>query len=421
MLSNKHKMAKRLEGTDKNVWVEFSQMTLEHKALNLGQGFPDFFPPDHVRRALVETANSTNQMLYQYTRSYGHPRLVKALSDTFSPMYDRQINQNTEAVVTIGAYGALFGAVQGLVNPEDEVIIIEPYFDCYEPMVKVAGGTPVFIPLRSTKNSSPLSSADWKLDPVELESKFNEKTKAIFLNNPNNPVGKVYSMEELNMVADLCKKYDVLVFADEVYEWLIYHPNQHIKIATLPDMWERTLTIGSAGKTFSVTGWKLGWALGPENLIHALQCVHQNCAYTCPTPTQEAVARAFEYELSLMGKPECYYNSLPAQLNPKRDRTAKFISEVGMVPIIPEGGYFMVADFSQIDVDLGSEDDESKDYRFVKWLMREKKLAGIPTSAFYSQQNKHLAENLIRFCFSKEDSTLEKAEEIIKKWKESPN
>jgi kynurenine--oxoglutarate transaminase/cysteine-S-conjugate beta-lyase/glutamine--phenylpyruvate transaminase len=341
----------------------------------------------------------------------------------FSPLVGHQIDPNKEIVVTVGAYESLFCAILGHVNPGDEVIIIEPFYDCYVPMTKIAGGTPVYVPLRNkaTQGDSVSSSEDWVLDEAELASKFNNKTKAIIINTPNNPLGKVYKRSELEMIAELAKKYDTLVIMDEVYEWLTFKGYEHVRMASLPGMWDRTITIGSAGKTFSVTGWKLGWTYGPQQLIRNLQTIHQNTVYCCATPAQEAVARGFELEMKRLTSPECYFRSLPAMLESKRDKMAAFLKEVGMNPIIPEGGYFMMADYtplaSKVNFDDGSA--ESKDYKFVKWLTREKKLAGIPPTAFYSEEHKHLGENYIRFCFIKEDSTLEKAEVIIKEMKKS--
>ncbi|KAK2191582.1 hypothetical protein NP493_50g00009 [Ridgeia piscesae] len=376
-----------------------------------------FLPPNSVTDALAKVVSANNHAFHQYTRGFGHPRLVRALADTYGKVMDRSINPNTEILVSVGAYGALFYAVQGLINPGDEAILIEPYFDCYEPMLKVAGGVPVYIPLKpEVTGKKTRSSADWKLDPDELASKFNEKTKVIFLNNPNNPLGKVYSRSELEMIAELCKKHDVVVFADEVYEWLVYEPSKHIKIATLPGMWERTITIGSGGKMFSATGWKIGWAIGPPYLISCLQTMHQNSNYTISTPLQEAMAMGMEHELPLIGKKECYYSVLPAQIRPKRDRIIKLLSEVGMIATVPDGTYFVVADFSNLDVKLDETSSEPKDYQFTKWLISHKKLAAIPVGAFYSPGNKHLAENLVRFTYIKEDSTLDKLETIIKNW-----
>jgi len=415
-------MAKRVEGHVESVWVEFGRMAAENQAVNLGQGFPDFFPPSFVTESIKDVANSSNPFSYQYTRGYGNPRLVKAVAELYTKLMGRPVDLYKEILITCGAYESLFCAHQGLVNPGDEVIIIEPFFDCYEPMIKVCGGVPVAVPLRPTKNGkngSVLTSEDWKLDVDELSSKFNKKTKAIIVNNPNNPLGKVFSLEELQMISELCIKHNVICISDEVYEWLVYKPKQHIRIATLPGMWDRTVTIGSAGKTFSVTGWKTGWSIGPQHLINAMCMIHQNSVYTCITPIQEAVANCFEHELKRMDTPQGYWNELPAELLPKRDMMAAFLAEVGMVPTIPEGGYFMLADISNIDFKEDPTSSEMRDSQFVKWLTKNKKLATIPTSVFYMDEHKHLAKNLVRFCFIKEDSTLEKAAGILREWKKS--
>nr|XP_022917579.1 kynurenine--oxoglutarate transaminase 3 isoform X1 [Onthophagus taurus]XP_022917580.1 kynurenine--oxoglutarate transaminase 3 isoform X1 [Onthophagus taurus] len=416
---NKFDLPERYVGNDKSVWVEYIQLALEHKPLNLGQGFADFAPPDYITKALADISQGPNVLLHQYTRGFGHPRLITALSKLYSKLIGREINPQTEILVTSGAYEALYACINGHIETGDEVIIMDPYFDCYDPMVRTAGGIPKSIPLRLKKTSGPISSADWVLDPQELEALFNKKTKMIILNTPHNPLGKVFSLEELTIIADLCKKWNVLCISDEVYEWLVFEPNKHVRIATLPDMWERTITIGSAGKTFSVTGWKTGWAYGPANLMRNAQVVHQNCVYTCTTPIQEAIAIGFEIEIPKLGQDDCYFVSLPRMLKAKRDYMAKFLSDVGMIPTVPEGGFFMIADWSPLEskIDLSQETDQYKDYRFTKWMTKNIGLQGIPPSAFYSNEYKHLGENLVRYCFIKTDENLKKAADILLTWK----
>ncbi|XP_042334896.1 kynurenine--oxoglutarate transaminase 1 isoform X3 [Sceloporus undulatus] len=287
-------------------------------------------------------------------------------------------------------------------------------------MVKMAGGTPVFIPLRLkvAETGKLISSRDWQLDPAELEAKFTTRTKAIVLNSPNNPLGKVFSRKELEIIANLCVKHDVLCFSDEVYEWLVYDGNEHIRIASLPGMWERTLTIGSAGKTFSATGWKVGWTVGPDRLLKHLRTVHQNSVYHCATAAQEAVACGLEKELERFGKPDSYFVQLPQRLQQKRDFLIQNLVAVGMKPIVPEGAYFLMVDLSPFKIELPDQanSEEPYDSRFAEWMIKNKGLAAIPVSAFYSSQQKKNFDHFIRFCFAKEDSTLKAASDILQEW-----
>ncbi|PSN34235.1 Kynurenine--oxoglutarate transaminase 3 [Blattella germanica] len=350
VMANKFDLPARYHGSEKSVWVEYIQLALEYKPLNLGQGFPDYPPPDYVTNGLAEVTTGEN----------GHPRLVNAISKLYSKLLNRDINPNTEVLVTAGAYEALFSTILGHTSPGDEVIIIEPFFDCYVPMVKAGGGIPRFIPLRLNKTGGKIMSSDWVLDPSELTSLFNSKTKAIILNTPNNPVGKVFTQQELELIADLCKKWNVLCIADEVYEWLVYKPYKHIRI-----------------------GSHIAWYVG-ENHYYWVSRKNLQCD-------------RMEDWLGLWScKPD--------------EKSSNSSSELCI---------YLLHTITESRCNLAEETDENKDYRFTKWMSKNVKLQGIPPSAFYSQGNKKLAENYVRYCFIKKDENLQQAADILKAWKNS--
>ncbi|XP_053601559.1 kynurenine aminotransferase-like [Plodia interpunctella] len=417
--TDKFRLPARYGTGEKSVWVEYIQMVAEIKPkLNLGQGFPDYHPPSYIPDTLADVTKSDNPLLNQYTRGFGHPRLVQNLAKLYSPLIGRQIDPMNEILVTAGAYGSLYSAILGHVEDGDEVIVIEPFFDCYEAMIKCAGGIPKFIPLKPNNVSANMTAADWVLDDKELESLFNDRTKMFILNTPHNPLGKVFTREELEKIANLCKKYNVLCVSDEVYEWMVFEPFKHIRIGTLPGMWERTITIGSAGKTFSVTGWKVGWAYGPAKLMKNLQVVHQNCIYTHCTPVQEAVARSIEFELSRWNTPECYMFAIAKELSAKRDVLNRILKDNGFITTPPDGGYFIIADWTKLGkkLDLSSEPDKYRDYKFTKKFAKEASIVTIPLSAFYSEEHKHFGEDYARFCFIKKDENLVLAETLLQAW-----
>ncbi|XP_004392557.1 PREDICTED: kynurenine--oxoglutarate transaminase 1 [Odobenus rosmarus divergens] len=414
--------ARRLDGIDHNPWVEFGKMASEYDVVNLGQGFPDFPPPDFAVQAF-QLALSSDFMLNQYTKAFGYPPLTKILASFFGKLLEQEIDPLKNVLVTVGAYGALFTAFQALVDEGDEVIIIEPFFDCYEPMTLMAGGHPVFVTLKPspTEDGELDSASNWQLDPAELASKFTSRTKALILNTPNNPLGKVFSKAELELVASLCQQHDVICISDEVYQWLVYDGHQHVSIASLPGMWERTLTIGSAGKSFSATGWKVGWALGPDSLMKHLRTVHQNTVYHCPTQGQAAVAQSFQHEQLHFGQPSSYFVQLPQAMWRSRDHMVRSLQSVGLRPVVPQGSYFLIADISDFKSkmpDLPGDVDEPYDRRFVKWMIRNKGLAAIPVSVFYSKPHQKHFDHYIRFCFVKDESTLQALDEKLQKWKD---
>ncbi|XP_033049057.1 kynurenine--oxoglutarate transaminase 1 isoform X2 [Trachypithecus francoisi] len=394
----KQLQAQRLDGIDHNPWVEFVKLASEHDVVNLGQGFPDFPPPDFAVEAF-QHAVSGDFMLNQYTKAFGYPPLTKILASFFGKLLGQEMDPLKNVLVTVGGYGALFTAFQALVDKGDEVIIIEPFFDCYEPMTLMAGGRPVFVPLKPgpIQNGELGSSSNWQLDSMELASKFTSRTKALVLNTPNNPLGKVFSREELELVASLCQQHDVVCITDEVYQWMVYDGHRHISIASLPGMWERTLTIGSAGKTFSATGWKVGWVLGPDHIMKHLRTVHQNSIFHCPTQSQ-----------------------FPQAMQRCRDHMIRSLQSVGLKPVIPQGSYFLITDISDFKrkmPDLPGAMDEPYDRRFVKWMIKNKGLVAIPVSIFCSVPHQKHFDHYIRFCFVKDEATLQAMDEKLQKWK----
>ncbi|CAG2103625.1 unnamed protein product [Medioppia subpectinata] len=329
-------------------------------------------------------------------------------------------------LITLGAYQAIHCALYGLINHGDEVIIIDPAYDAYAMITRAAGGVPVHTALKRVDtcnygNNNDITGADgWELDFADLEAKFNHNTRLIIINTPHNPLGKVFTASELSRIGELCQKYDTIAIMDEVYEWLTYDNNTHCRLASMPGMYERTVTIGSLGKAFNVTGWRCGWAItGHPGIRHALTLAHMASVYCCPTPIQEAAARAFEIELDklqLNHVDSMYWTQLCALLDKKRALMYDMLTDMGLKPMVPEGGYYMVAECrALIDrLDLTAYyDKRGKTFEFVRWLSA-RGVQAVPLTVFYSTDNKHLAEGLVRFCFIKSDETLAKAEAVLR-------
>lgn len=404
--------AARVQSFGHTVFAEYTALAIEHNAVNLGQGFPNFPAPDFVKEAAQQAIASD---MNQYTRSAGHLRLVQALSRVYSPLFGRALDPLTQIVVTDGATEGIFATIQALVEPGDEVILFEPFYDSYPASVIMAGGTPVYVPLRPAplRAGRTNHAADWTIDFDELADAFSERTRLVIVNTPQNALGKVFSRAELSAIAELVQAHDAYVLADEVYEWMVYPrtgapeegpatPVDHVRMATLPGMWERTVTLGSAGKTFSVTGWKIGWAIAPEPIAHAILMGHQWIPFTVATPLQEAVAVGME-----RAGEEGYFAWLSQMYAEKRDKLLTVLEEVGLTPISPDGSYFVLADSSSLDAP--AEPGVRRDVTVCRWLTREAGVAAIPPSHFYQPEHQHLTDNLIRFCFCKTDETLDAA------------
>ncbi|MEZ4633175.1 MAG: aminotransferase class I/II-fold pyridoxal phosphate-dependent enzyme [Deinococcales bacterium] len=266
--------SQRISSFGETVFATFSRMAKELGAVNLGQGFPDFPPPDFALKALSNAV----QGYQQYAPLFGMPELMSTLAQSYSPRFQRDLNPS-HILITVGATEALFASIQALIDIGDEVILLEPFYDAYPADVIMAGGIPRYVPLR------PDESGQWQLDLEELTKAFNHKTKAIILNSPHNPSGKVFSAQELDAIVNLAESYDAYIISDEVYERIAFKP--HISIASRPGAWERTLTISSVGKTFSVTGWKIGWLIAPELIVKNVCKAHQWVPFVVATPLQQ--------------------------------------------------------------------------------------------------------------------------------------
>jgi N-succinyldiaminopimelate aminotransferase len=397
--------AARVRGFGTTVFTEYSALALQYNAVNLGQGFPNFPAPDFIKRAAQAAIDAD---LNQYARGAGQMRLVNALAQTYGPLFGRELDPLREIVVTTGATEAIFATMQGLVDPGDEVVLLEPFYDSYAPSVIMAGGTPVYVPLRAP-DATPYAS-EWTLNMDELEAAITPRTKLMVINTPMNPIGKIFSRGELSKIANVVQKHNLLLLSDEVYEWMVYPdpgdrggaPIAHVRIATLPGMWERTLTLGSAGKTFSVTGWKIGWAIGPAPLVHAVLMAHQWIPFTVATPLQEAVATAFE-----QAPQEDYYRWLATTYEAKRDKLMGALSEVGLTPVRPDGSYFIIVATGHLDVPV--PEGVRRDVAVARWFTTDVGVTAIPPSPFYSPEHQYLTDKLARFCFCKTDEMLDEA------------
>lgn len=381
--------ARRVSSFGTTIFTEINNLARQHHAVNLGQGMPDFDGPREVIEAAAEALLSGQAN--QYAPGPGIFSLRQGIANHAQAFYGMDIDPQDGVLVTPGATEAVFCSIMGLVDPGEEVIIIEPFFDSYPPGVIMANAKPVYVSLRPP---------DWTFDPDELRAAFNPNTRAIIVNTPNNPTGRVFSHDELKLIADLCLEHDVLVISDEVYEHLIYDDARHIPIATLPGMFERTVTIGSAGKTFGMTGWKVGWVYGPPELVTGVWRSHQFTTFATNHPAQRAVAHAFTMGSS-------YYEEYQALYTHKRDLMMQALEAAGLKSIPPQGTYFVMADFSDVF--------DGDDVAFTRHLITEIGVACIPPSAFFSPEHKYITQDHVRFAFCKSDDTLKAAGERMAK------
>jgi N-succinyldiaminopimelate aminotransferase len=382
-------MSRRVAGFGTTVFVEINNLARRHGAVNLGQGAPDFDGPPEVLAAAVEAVNGA---LNQYAPGIGMAAARAAIAQHAARFYGQKLNPETDVLVTAGATEGVFAAILGLTDPGDEVIVFEPVYDTYVPNLIMAGVTPRYVPLRGE---------NWTFDPDELARAFNSRTKAIIVNTPHNPTGKVYARAELRTIADLCAQHNVIAITDEVYEHILYDDAIHTPLATLPGMEDRTLTISSLGKTFSVTGWKIGWAVGPAALVNAANQAHQFITYAVASPLQAAAVTALNLPVS-------FFEQLQIDYQTRRDRMMGVLEKVGFKVFKPGGSYFIMTDWRGV-----APAHVKDDFQFARWLTAEVGVACIPASPFYQESDKHLGQHFARFAVCKRDETLAAAAERL--------
>tara|TARA_Y100000588_G_C14264954_1_gene929425 strand:+ start:1127 stop:2287 length:1161 start_codon:yes stop_codon:yes gene_type:complete len=368
------------------VFEVMSRLAIEKGSINLGQGFPDDSGPNNV---LEQASKFLYDPPNQYPPMLGVPELRQAVAKHNERFYGIEVDWQSETMISTGATEGLAACFFGLIEPGDEVVLIEPLYDCYLPIIRRAGGVPKMVSVKPPY---------WEIDPDSLRAAFSNKTKLLLLNTPQNPASKVYSYEELNLIADLVKEFDAVAICDEVYEHMAFDERRHIPLMTLPGMRNRTIRIGSAGKTFSLTGWKVGYLTGSEKLLSAVSKAHQFLVFTTAPNLQRAVAYG-------LNQSDLYFNELNDRMKSKRDRLSESLEKIpGFKPALCQGTYFLFVDIEETGFD-------GTDVDFCKYITVEAGVTGVPASAFYQVPGK---EKFIRFCFAKQDQVLDEASRKLK-------
>jgi kynurenine--oxoglutarate transaminase/cysteine-S-conjugate beta-lyase/glutamine--phenylpyruvate transaminase len=384
-LLNFRSISRRMDHLTESIWTEYTGLSIKHGSINLGQGFPDWNTPQFV---LDEAKKAfAIDIPQQYCRAKGHPILVDAIANFYKVPQD-------QILVTNGASGAFNCLMQSLINDGDEVILFEPFYDIYPAQTYQAGGIPIFCPMHMGK-----TTAEWTIDFEKLRKTITKKTKVIVFNNPHNPTGKCFSKAELSELAKICIDFDLKVISDEVYEFMNFNA-EHQRLKDLPGMQDRCITMYSAGKTFSVTGWKIGWIVGPKELVYNAYLINQYTVFSVCTPLQVAVGKILSQDL----KP--YFKELNSDLVKKSNFLHDVLTEHGLSPMKPDAGYFTLCKLKS-----------KTDLEFSRWLPEHVGVSCIPLTPFYSQDHKKYAEKYVRFCFAKKDSTLEAAKQNFKRLK----
>jgi aspartate/methionine/tyrosine aminotransferase len=381
---------------------EMTRLNDLHGGVNLSQGFPDFPAPAAIKEAACAAINAD---VNQYAVTWGARPLREAVAREFTRRYGLPIVADQQVTVCCGSTEAMMSTMMAIIDPGDEVVVFEPFYENYGPDAILSGATPRYVTLHEPSPSTSLGAgpstslgAGWSFDPDELAAAFNEKTKAIIINTPNNPTGKVFSREELETIAALCRKWDAIAISDEIYEHIIYDGLRHVPIATIDGMADRTVTINGLSKTYSVTGWRVGWTISPPTLTGAIRKVHDFLTVGAAAPLQEAGAVA-------LGLPDEYYAKLAREYQRRRDVLLDVLERHHFTCFKPDGAYYIMTDIRS----FGFKDD----VEFARYLVKDVGVGTVPGSSFYKTSNE--GRTKIRFCFCKRDETLAEADRRLAK------
>ena len=371
-------LSKRTETFTDSVIRRMTRVSLQYGAVNLSQGFPDFDPPKEILDRLAEVSHSGP---HQYAITWGAQNFREALAKKQSRLIGRNIDPNSEIVVTCGSTEAMMAAMMTVADPGDKVIVFSPFYENYGADAILSGAEPIYVPLRPPT---------FNFDPNELEDAFRQKPKALILCNPSNPSGKVFTYDELKIIADLAKKYDAFIITDEVYEHIIYEPYRHVYMSSLPGMWERTISCSSLSKTYSITGWRLGYVIAPPHIIDTAKKIHDFLTVGAAAPLQEAAIAGLNFG-------EEYYSDLQKKYTEKRNLFLDGLDTIGIRHTIPQGAYYILLDISEFGYD--------SDLQFCELLAEKVGVGAVPGSSFFRENVNHL----IRLHFAKKNETLYEA------------
>ncbi|SCY51834.1 pyridoxal phosphate-dependent aminotransferase [Ruminococcus sp. YE282] len=371
-------LSRRTDTFTDSVIRRMTRVSLKYNAVNLSQGFPDFEPPKEILNRLAEVAHED---FHQYSITWGAQNFREALAEKQSRLMGITIDANSEIVVTCGSTEAMMAAMMTVANPGDKVIVFSPFYENYGADTILSGAEPIYVPLYPP---------EFNFNADELENAFKQHPKALILCNPSNPCGKVFTYDELKIIADLAEKYDTFVITDEVYEHIVYEPNKHVYFSSLPNMYERTISCSSLSKTYSITGWRLGYIIAPPNIIEVAKKVHDFLTVGAAAPLQEAAVTGLKFG-------DDYYKWLQDKYTHKRDLFLKGLDDIGIAHTVPQGAYYILLDISEFGFD--------SDLEFCEVLAKDVGVGAVPGSSFFREN----VNNLVRLHFAKKDDTLNEA------------